>query len=176
MKFLPGFEVQFLRPGAGAAYADLTHGADRYVVGVADQPFEVRCSAPSSQFKSPIIRVTLQVDGASVGVCKLLTPEHPSASFNGFVTTCKGQSTTRQFLFGKPETEFGDSSSAAGSKQAGSIEVSFTAVREVPGYVPTPTTTAALQAAAASNPMEGEDADKASCASLRTCIHRCTAL
>ena len=176
MKFPPGFEVQFLRPSAGAAYADLTHGADRYVVGVADQPFRVRCSAPSSQFISPIIRVNLKVDGAPVGMSNLLTAKHPSANFNGFVTTCTGQSTTRQFMFGKPESEFGDSSSAAGSTQAGSIEVSFTAVREVPGYVPTPTTTAALQAAAASKPMEGEDADKASCASLRTCIHRCTAL
>lgn len=157
MKFPPGFEVQFLRPGAGAAYADLTHGADRYVVGVADQPFEVRCSAPSSQFIFPVIRVVLLVDGAAVGVCKFLTAKHPSTSFNGFVTICKGQSTTRQFLFGKPDTEFGDSSSAAGSKQAGSIDVSFTAVREVPGYVPAPTSTAALQPAAASKPVEGAE-------------------
>lgn len=63
MKFPQGYEVQLVRPNSGAAYADLTHGADRYVVGIADQPFEVRYTVPRAQFVSSHVRARLRVDG-----------------------------------------------------------------------------------------------------------------
>lgn len=157
MKFPQGFEVQLIRPNNGAAYADLTHGADRYVVGVADQPFEVRFTAPRSQFTTPYIRVTLKVDGTDVGIAKLVSANSPSSSFEGFVTVCKGETITRQFLFGKPETDTDGSSNteAAGGTQAGSVDVSFTAVKQVAGCVSVPKSSAPTQSAAVLKPVDG---------------------
>lgn len=153
MKFPLGFEVELARPG-GAAYADITHGQDRYVVGVPGQPFEVRVTAPPKQFISPYMRIVLTVDGLSVGVSKIISARHHATVFDGFVTAVKGQNCTRQFLFGKAETAFDGPAAAPGASKTGGIAVTFTAVQEAPGYVQ-PAALPAHQSAAPLRPVEG---------------------
>ena len=158
MKFPQGFEVQLLKPSNGAAYSDITHGVERYVVGVSDQPFEVRVTAPTSQFISQYIRVTLTVDGRCVGISHILSPCGPSATFNGFVSAIHGQNLTRQFLFGKAAAATGTSGSAPEMSRIGGIEVKLTAVSEAPGYL-LPVTAKAQAGAAAFQAVEGMQQD-----------------
>lgn len=122
-------------PNSGAAYPDIIHGDQRYVVGVPDQPFEVRVTAPFSQFTSGLVRALLKVDDRCVGVSSILSPQKPCAKFTGFVSTVSGQNLTRQFLFGKAETStsaFAQTPSQA--SKTGGIEVKLVVVNEVPGY------------------------------------------
>lgn len=157
MKFPQGFEVQLLKPSNGAAYPDIAHGVERYVVGVPDQPFEVRVTVPTSQFISQYIRVTLSVDGRCVGVSNIVSLYAPSATFSGFISTIHGQNLTRQFLFGKAAAATGTGTgtgSAPDINKTGGIEVKLTAVSEAPGYV-MPVTAQAQPGAAAFKAVEG---------------------
>ena len=153
MKFPLDYQVELVRPG-GAVYGEVTHGQDRYVVGVPGQPFEVRVTIPARHFTSSQIRVSVTVDGLSIGVTKIVSPSYPVAVFDGFVSTLKGQHFTRQFLFGKAETASDGAASAPGASKTGGIAVTFTTVQEIPGYVQ-PAATLAIQSAAALRPVEG---------------------
>ena len=83
MKFPGGWQVDIVRPEGAAAYADINHGAEKYVVGVPGQPFEVRVTAPLHQFYAyPQIRVELTVEGQSSNVAHILQNSRPSATFN----------------------------------------------------------------------------------------------
>lgn len=102
------------------------HGTERYIVGVEAQPFKVRVTAQSSHLiKYQIVRATLQVDGAGIGVAELLSAKRPSANFRGFVSSIKGENHVRQFLFGKAETDSEAPSKAPGSSKTGSLDVKF---------------------------------------------------
>lgn len=98
--------MEVTRPDNAAHYADITHGAEKYVVGVPDQPFEVRVTVPAHKFQfTPIVRVSLDVDGRSTNVNGVLSAKHPTYVFKGFVSTVKGENITNQFLFGTAETD-----------------------------------------------------------------------
>ena len=127
MKFPHGFEVQLVRPNQGAAYQEFIHGTDRYVVGVPDQPFEVKFSAPARQFVSSAISVSVSVDGVSTGQHKRLRKSTLSKSLQGFVTTVKGQHLVHQFVFGTAQTESGSTGTVTDHNKVGSIQVTFTA-------------------------------------------------
>lgn len=49
MKFFDGWQVDVLRPNDAGPYADIPHGSEKYVVGIPDQPFEVKVTAPPSR-------------------------------------------------------------------------------------------------------------------------------
>ena len=135
MKFPQGWLVDVVRPANGAAYADISHGADKYVVGIPGQPFEVRVTAPLHLFHaSPELRAELTVEGQSVGICKILSYQHPSSNFTGFVSTIKGQHLTSQFLFGKAETDTAAPAVAPGSSKTGGLNVKVSSVQRLPGH------------------------------------------
>lgn len=132
MQFAYGTEVSVTRPKHGAAYADIKHGHDRYVVGVAGQPFDIRVSAPTSQLILSAMCVRVHVDGLSIGHREYLTESHRSRVLQGFVTTVAGQHLVRQFVFGKGCAQSGDSQAGdeSISNQTGTIEVEVTAVQK----------------------------------------------
>ena len=52
MKFPDGWQVDLLRPNDAGPYADISHGSEKYVVGIPDQPFEVKVTAPQAVLRS----------------------------------------------------------------------------------------------------------------------------
>lgn len=132
----PGrWQVDVVRPEAAAAYADINHGAEKYVVGVPGQPFEVRVTAPLHQlYAYPQIRVELTVEGQSPNLCHILSQSQPSATFKGFVNTVKGQHLTNQFLFGKAETDAAAPATAPGTSKIGGLQVKLNHVQQLPGH------------------------------------------
>lgn len=71
MKFPQGIVVELVNPNTTARYADFKHGNERYVVGSADQPFEVEVTVPASLLaKYPVISGRLSLDGQSVNYTK----------------------------------------------------------------------------------------------------------
>ncbi|KAK9824740.1 hypothetical protein WJX74_003623 [Apatococcus lobatus] len=157
MIFPQGWQVQVLKPSGAGSYADLSHGTDRYVVGLPGNPFEVQVTAPAAMFRSaPTLRVCLTIDGQSVGVSKILSESHPSTVFEGFVNTVKGEQRYSQFLFGKPQDA--PQSSGAGSsrdKNTGGLEISIEHVQSSGHHVSLPKHTS-NPAAGASKPVEGK--------------------
>lgn len=139
MKFPGGWQVDIVRPEGAAAYADINHGAEKYVVGVPGQPFEVRVTAPLHQFYAyPQIRVELTVEGQSPNMAHILQSSQPSATFKGFVNTVKGQHLTNQFLFGKAETDAAAPATAPGTSKTGGLQVKLKHVQQLPGHLEPP--------------------------------------
>ena len=135
MKFAEGWQVDVVRPGNATAYADIGHGADKYVVGVPGQPFEVRITPPVRHFdRVPETRVELAVEGRSVGVAKIMKRSHPVAVFEGFVNTVKGQHLNSQFLFGKAETDAAAPAVAPGSSKTGGLHIKCIQMQQLPGH------------------------------------------
>lgn len=132
MQFACGIEVAVTRPNNGAAYANLKHGQDQYVVGVAGQPFDIRLSAPKSQFISSAMSIRVHVDGLPVGHHPHLKASRRSKILRGFVTTVQGQHFVRQFVFGQGSAQPGDSQAGDGltSSRTGTIEIEVTAVEK----------------------------------------------
>lgn len=134
MLFPGGWLVEVVRPEGAAAYADINHGAEKYVVGVPGQPFEVRVTAPLQKlYVYPQIRVELTVEGQNPNVAHILSPSQPSATFKGFVHTVKGQHLTNQFLFGKAETDAAAPATAPGTSKIGGLQLRFKHVQQLPG-------------------------------------------
>lgn len=156
MKFPGGWQVEVVRPGNAAAYADINHGVDKYVVGVPGQPFEVRVTAPAQQLHAyPQIRVELTVEGRSPNVCYTLTGSQPSGIFKGFVNTVKGQHLTNQFVFGKAERDAAAPATAPGTSKTGGLQVKISQVQQLPGHAD-PAKHRSYQATSASKAVEGQ--------------------
>ncbi|KAL3156154.1 hypothetical protein ABBQ32_012443 [Trebouxia sp. C0010 RCD-2024] len=156
MKFPGGWQVEVVRPGNAAAYADINHGVDKYVVGVPGQPFEVRVTAPAQQLHAyPQIRVELTVEGRSPNVCYTLTGSQPSGIFKGFVNTVKGQHLTNQFVFGKAERDAAAPATAPGTSKTGGLQVKISQVQQLPGHAD-PAKHRSYQATSASKAVEGK--------------------
>ena len=160
MIFPHGWQINALKPNGAGTYADLSHGTDRYVVGLPGKAFEVQVTVPAATFWStPTLLVSLTVDGRSVGVCKVVTDRYPSSVFEGFVNTVKGEQRYSQFLFGKPqdapELSAPESSGAGTSRDnnTGGLEVTIHQVKAC-GYQDAPQHTS-NPAAGASKPVEG---------------------
>ncbi|KAL3152812.1 hypothetical protein ABBQ38_012394 [Trebouxia sp. C0009 RCD-2024] len=156
MKFPGGWQVEVVRPENAAAYADINHGVDKYVVGVPGQPFEVRVTAPAQQLHvSPQIRVELTVEGRSPNVCYILTSSQPSRTFKGFVTTVKGQHLTNQFVFGKAERDAAAPATAPGTSRTGGLQLKIAQVQQLPGHADT-AKQMSYQSTGASKAVEGK--------------------
>lgn len=170
MLFPQGWQVDILQPNGAGTYPDLSHGTDRYVVGVPGKPFEVRVTAPKALFWSaPLLSVNLLVDGQSVGICKILNEKHPSGTFEGFVNTVKGQHRASQFLFGKPqETEGAAGPASTRDTTTGGLEVTITHV-QAGGYQAPPGHTS-HPAAKSSKAAEGACLSSLLFASLEHCM------
>lgn len=126
--------MDVVRPGDAPAYADISHGVNKYVVGVPGQPFEVRVVAPAQQFHAcPLIRVELTVEGQSPNTTFVINRSHPSATFKGFVNTVKGQHLTNQFVFGKADRDAAAPATASGTSKTGGLQVRITQVQQLPG-------------------------------------------
>ncbi len=126
MKFSGGWQVDVTRPSGSVDYADVSHNTEKYVVGIPDQPFEVRITAPRHIFQSVSkIGVKLWVDGQSAGSRSHLTTHHRSTKFTGFPATVKGQKVLQQFLFGKAVTDSGAPALAPGAGKTGALRVLF---------------------------------------------------
>ena len=155
MIFPGGWQVDVVRPGNAAAYADINHGAEKYVVGVPGQPFEVRVSAPAHQLHAfPQIRVELTVEGRNPNVCYILTSSQPSGTFKGFVNTVKGQHLTNQFVFGKAERDAAAPAIAPGTSKTGGLQLRLVQVQQLPGHVE-PAKQVSYQGTSASKAVEG---------------------
>ena len=134
MRFPEGWEIEVTRPDNTAQYADITHGAEKYVVGVPDQPFEVRVTVPAHKFQfTPLVRVSLEVDGRSPNVHGILSTKHPTYVFKGFVSTVKGENITNQFLFGKAEADPSAPTCKPGTSKVGGLHITLQHVQELPG-------------------------------------------
>ncbi len=143
--------MDVVRPDGAAAYAGLTHGTVCYIVGVPDQPFEVRVTAPQHVFRtSPTLQVFLKVEGVSPNICNTLY-----ATFRGFVNTVKGQHVINQFLFGAAQTDSEAPALAPGATKVGGLNVSINEVRELPG-VHEPLRHVASQTAGGFKAVEGD--------------------
>ena len=106
MRFPAGWQVNVVRPNGGQYYADLSHGSEYYVVGIPDQPFEVRVTVPSHIFvRAPHVRVVLTLDGLEQFTRHTVSACSPSARFKGFVNTVSGQHIRSQFIFGKAQSD-----------------------------------------------------------------------
>lgn len=156
MKFCDGWQVDVLRPNDAGPYADISHGSEKYVVGIPDQPFEVRVTVPQAVFRSsPLLRVNLTVEGQSCGVSKTLNSFSPSSSFKGFVSTVKGKHVTSQFLFGAAQTDFQAPTTAPGVSQTGGLSISIEHIEQMPGQRQPPAQVSSF-AAAAPKAIEGK--------------------
>lgn len=170
MRFPDGWQVDVVRPGNAAHYADIVHGADRYVVGVPGQPFEVRVTAPPQQLQYyPCIKVTMLLDGRSPNISQILSAIHPSGTFKGFINTIKGQHLTNQFLFGKAETDPTAPPCKPGSSQVGGLEIHIEQVQELPG-THTSAVRAFSQSAASFKAVEGESMSSICKSHLPACL------
>jgi len=131
MKFFDDWQVDVLRPNDAGPYADISHGSENYVVGIPDQPFEVKVTAPQAVFRSsPLLRVSLTVEGQSCGIANMLNNFTPSSSFKGFVSTVKGKHVTSQFLFGAAQTDFQAPTTALGTSQTGGLSIKIEHVQQ----------------------------------------------
>ncbi len=156
MKFSDKWQVDVLRPDDAGPYADISHGIEKYVVGIPDQPFEVRVTAPQAVFRSaPLLRVSLNVEGQSCGISKILNSFGPSSSFKGFVSTVKGKHVISQFLFGAAQTDFQAPTTASGTCQTGGLSIDIEHVDQMPGYL-LPPAQVSSHAAAAPKAIEGK--------------------
>ncbi len=156
MKFSDGWQVDVLRPNDAGPYADISHGSDKYVVGIPDQPFEVKVTVPQAVFRSsPLLRVSLTVEGQSCGISKILNSISSSPSFKGFVSTVKGKHVTSQFLFGAAQTDFQAPATAAGTSQTGGLSINIEHIEQMPGHLPPPAQVSS-HAAAAPKAIEGK--------------------
>lgn len=135
MKFPGGWQVEVVRPENAAAYADINHDVEKYVVGVPGQPFEVRVTAPAHQLHAfPQTRVELTVEGRSPNTSYILTSSQPSGTFKGFINTVKGQHLTNQFVFGKAEKDAAAPAVAPGTSKTGGLQVKISQVQQLPGH------------------------------------------
>lgn len=174
MKFPGGWQVEVVRPENAAAYADINHGVDKYVVGVPGQPFEVRVTAPAQQLHvSPQIRVELTVEGRSPNVCYILTSSQPSRTFKGFVTTVKGQHLTNQFVFGKAERDAAAPATAPGTSRTGGLQLKIAQVQQLPGHADT-AKQMSYQSTGASKAVEGRHCCAVSALCRKSCRAPCT--
>ncbi len=156
MKFFDDWQVDVLRPNDAGPYADISHGSEKYVVGIPDQPFEVKVTAPQAVFRSsPLLRVSLTVEGQSCGIANMLNNSTPSSSFKGFVSTVKGKHVTSQFLFGAAQTDFQAPTTALGTSQTGGLSIKIEHVQQVPGQRQPPAQVSS-HAAAAPKAIEGK--------------------
>lgn len=154
MKFTQGWQVDVVRPNAGA-YADIAHGSDKYVVGIPGQPFEVKISAPPSMFfQFPLVRASLTVEGQNSGICHIMSVNHMTASFRGFVSTIKGKHVTSRFLFGAAETDLDAPTIAPGVTKTGGLDIKVEHIQQLPGQRAPPAFVSS-QAAAAPKAIEG---------------------
>ena len=156
MKFSEGWQVDVLRPNHAGPYADISHDSDKYVVGIPDQPFEVKVTVPQAVFRSaPLLRVSLTVEGQSCGISKIVNSFSASSSFKGFVSTVKGKHVTSQFLFGAAQTDFQAPTTAPGVSQTGGLSISIEHIEQMPGHLPPPAQVSS-HAAAAPKAIEGK--------------------
>ena len=147
--------MEVVKPANAGAYSDIDHGVDKYVVGVPGQPFEVRFTAPVQQLQAyPQIRAELSVEGQRTNIAYILNQNQPSATFQGFVNTVKGQHLTSQFLFGKAETDAAAPATAPGASKTGGLQMKLTQVHQLPGYLEPPKQVA-YQGAGPSKAVEG---------------------
>lgn len=155
MKFPEGWQVDVVRPRGAGAYADLSHGNIKYVVGIPNQPFEVQVTLPSHVFNSAPIKVNLTVEGQSCGVARIVEQRSPQATFHGFVSTVKGKHVTSQFLFGSAQTDFEAPTSAPGTSKTGGLTIHIELMRQLPGQR-APAAHVSSQAAASTKAIEGK--------------------
>ena len=157
IKFSSGWKVEVLRPAGGRAYADIAHGAEKYVIGIPGQPFEVKVT-PRTDIcaQHPLIRLSIHVDGRSSGCREHMICAHTSKTFQGFISTVKGKHMTSQFLFGAAQTDTSCISAAPTSSKAGKLTVTAEHIVHVPGKKARSRKPLVLQAAPKSQAVEGK--------------------
>ena len=133
MKISCDWQVEILRPGTTRPFPEVCHHADRYIVGVADQPFVIRVTAPPSRpSDASYIRAHLRVDGRGVGYSKIVEPHCVTATFDA--NTIDVKHIVTQFRFGRAQTQSDLSqSSITQDPSVGTLHISIQRSHRLPG-------------------------------------------